>query len=169
MTLRNAAAIGKMTAAQYLEYLKADAKQHGAGKKPRKKPVQHEEKLQVRIMQSVDYASKFWKPIGMIFHIPNGKKRGIVTAVQLKKMGTRRGIPDLFFPYPSSGLHGLWIELKVDENGLSEDQEEFRAKTEYYGYGYAVVKTIGEFWKVIFDYTGNDTAAEFYRQYRNKF
>lgn len=49
----------------------------------------------------------------LILHIPNGGNRGIKEATRFKKMGVKRGVSDLFLPYPKHGYHGLWIELKA--------------------------------------------------------
>ena len=55
------------------------------------------------------------------FHVPNGEKRDVVTAVKLKNMGVKKGVPDLYFPD-----HKLWVELKGSKKGkLSKDQQDF--------------------------------------------
>lgn len=55
----------------------------------------------------------------LLFHIPNGGARHIITAHNLKKVGVIRGIPDLYCPK----FH-LWIEFKRIKGGkLSPDQE----------------------------------------------
>lgn len=42
----------------------------------------------------------------------NGGKRDIGTAIQLKRSGVRRGVPDLFVPKVNETAGGLWIEFK---------------------------------------------------------
>lgn len=50
---------------------------------------------------------------GLVLHIPNGGWRSKSEAARLKAMGVRAGVSDLFLPIPSSGKHGLWIEMKA--------------------------------------------------------
>lgn len=58
-------------------------------------------------------------PDKLIFAIPNGGKRNIVTAAKLKAEGVKAGIPDLFIPE-----HNVWIEMKrKSKASLSESQK----------------------------------------------
>ena len=59
-------------------------------------------------------------PRVVIFAIPNGGKRNITTAKNLKLEGVMPGVPDLFIPAWS-----MWIEMKRQKGGrLSPEQEE---------------------------------------------
>ena len=61
--------------------------------------------------------------LGLLFAIPNGGKRHIVTATRLKASGAKAGIPDISLPVPNRhGKHGLFIELKVGKNKPSKKQ-----------------------------------------------
>lgn len=69
-------------------------------------------------------------PRVMIFAIPNGGKRNITTAKNLKLEGVVAGVPDLFIPAWS-----MWIEMKRQKGGrLSPDQEEMIAYLESVGH-----------------------------------
>lgn len=59
----------------------------------------------------------------LLFHIPNGGKRSIVTARRLKAEGVKAGVPDLFLPVPRGGFHGLFIEMKAGKNKTTEKQD----------------------------------------------
>ena len=48
----------------------------------------------------------------LLFAVPNGGKRNIVTAVRLRLEGVRPGVPDLCLPVARNGKHGLYIEMK---------------------------------------------------------
>lgn len=48
----------------------------------------------------------------VVVHIPNESKRSPSNGAKLKRMGLRKGFPDLMFPTPRKGYHGLVIELK---------------------------------------------------------
>jgi hypothetical protein len=49
--------------------------------------------------------------------IPNGSKRDIVTAVNLKRTGVKAGVPDICLPVARNGFHALYIELKRVSGG----------------------------------------------------
>jgi hypothetical protein len=63
--------------------------------------------------------------VGLYIAIPNGGHRDVRTAVRLKREGVRAGVPDLFWPEPRDGFHGLWIELKAAKGRLSTAQKEW--------------------------------------------
>ena len=70
---------------------------------------EEQEQMQViawaRLMARKDSALK------MLFHIPNGGKRGKLEAIRFKKMGVLAGVPDLFLPAPRKGHYrdeGRW-------------------------------------------------------------
>jgi hypothetical protein len=80
--------------------------------------------------------------LGLMFAIPNGGKRHIVTATRLKASGAKAGIPDISLPVSNRhGKHGLFIELKVGKNKPSKKQlwwiHSLRAE------GYAVEVCVG--------------------------
>lgn len=59
-------------------------------------------------------------PRVLIFAVPNGGKRNILTARNLKLEGVVPGVPDLFIP-----AWGIWIEMKRQHGGrLSPEQIE---------------------------------------------
>lgn len=50
-----------------------------------------------------------------VVHIPNEAKRSAAYGAKMKRMGLCKGFPDLCFPTPRKGYHGLYIELKRDK------------------------------------------------------
>lgn len=59
--------------------------------------------------------------LALLFHIPNERSDKVQAAI-LKKMGVRKGVPDLCLPVPSGRYHGLFIEMK-QENGRASDEQ----------------------------------------------
>lgn len=69
-------------------------------------------------MHSVEYPE-----LALLFHIPNGGKRGKAEAARFKAEGVKAGVPDLFLPVARGGYHGLFIELKrLDGGTVSQAQ-----------------------------------------------
>jgi hypothetical protein len=58
---------------------------------------------------------------GLLFAIPNGKAASSIReAVNAKRTGLKRGVPDMFLPVPVGEWHGLFVELKR-ANGVKSD------------------------------------------------
>lgn len=60
-----------------------------------------------------------------VFHIPNGGSRNKMEAANLKRQGVKAGVPDLCFPVPQRGYHGMFIEMKAGRNKTTDNQEEW--------------------------------------------
>ena len=73
---------------------------------------------------------RFQYPKKLIFAIPNGGQRNIVTASKLKAEGVVSGVPDLFVPE-----WNLWLEMKKNKQArLSKNQEEIIKHLESIGH-----------------------------------
>jgi hypothetical protein len=81
---------------------------------------------------------KKYPPLTMIFANPNGGKRDLGTAINLKKEGVKAGLFDISLFYPSKQYHGMFIEMKFGSNKLSPYQKIFKVMAEKVGY-YCVV------------------------------
>ena len=94
------------------------------------KRTEHQE--QCAVIQWANYYEAKWPELRLLFAIPNGGARHIVTARKLKTEGVKAGVPDLFLPVPKfhSGRgvnnivpsYGLFIEMKVKPNKPSKEQ-----------------------------------------------
>lgn len=51
----------------------------------------------------------------VVVHIPNEGKRSQAYGARMQRLGMKKGFPDLFFPTPGGGYHGLFIEMKRDK------------------------------------------------------
>lgn len=97
---------------------------------PRRK--RDEQNLQIMVIQylRVRYATA-------LFTIsPQGMKLPMMVAVNLKRMGYRRGTPDIMIFSPRGKYHGLFIELKKDvKQKPTKEQMDFileARKIDYY-------------------------------------
>lgn len=102
------------------------------------KQLEHEE--QVLLMQWWALSCRlFGIPEQLLFAIPNGGRRNIVTAKKLKAEGVRSGVPDLFLAVPKKGYSGLFIEMKKTKGGrVSDNQNTMLAQLSKNGYAVTV-------------------------------
>lgn len=111
----------------------------GAERKPRKKQGRAEEALTVaaatnlRHYESLGLLSAIW------YHVPNGGSRNIAQGAMRKRMGVRRGTPDLVFHWrDGSGF----IELKSESGSLEPEQKTFRDLATSLGCKWALCRSV---------------------------
>jgi len=51
-----------------------------------------------------------------LIHIENERNCSWAAGKRRKRKGVKKGVSDLFLPYPSGKYHGAWIELKGPKN-----------------------------------------------------
>lgn len=74
-------------------------------------------------MQLIEYINLQY-PGTLYHHSPNEGKRSTVSGKILNSMGMRKGFPDLEILEPKGDIHGLFIELKRDNDSkVSDDQK----------------------------------------------
>ena len=95
--------------------------------------------------------------LGLLFAIPNGGKRHVVTGKKLKAEGVMSGVPDIFLGVPRNGKHGLFIELKVGKNKPSKNQLWWIHSLRAEGYAVEVCYGFLETQTAIIDYLGIET------------
>ena len=88
----------------------------------------------------------------LLYHVPNGGKRGKLEACRLKAQGVRAGVPDLHLPVARAGYHGLWIEMKTATGRLSEDQRKIIAMLRDEGHRVEVCRSAADAVEVLEDY-----------------
>jgi hypothetical protein len=83
----------------------------------------------------------------LLFSVPNGGSRILREAVTLKKEGVVAGVSDLILLFPSSGYHGLCIEMKTDDktSRQSKSQKEWQQLVESAGYKYIICRNFDDF------------------------
>jgi hypothetical protein len=87
-----------------------------------------------------------------MFAIPNGGLRNKATAVKMKNEGVRAGVSDIFCPIPRGCYHGLFLEMKVGHNKLTDLQKEFQNYATQQGYCCKVAYSADEAIKIIDEY-----------------
>lgn len=115
-----------------------------------------------------DAQSGKYPELSLMYHIPNGGKRGKAEAGRFRAMGVKSGVPDIFLPFAvqtfnfvGSGkfdvikikYHGLYIELKRLRGGtVSATQKQWIARLRDAGYAVEVCKGWEAAAAVITDY-----------------
>ena len=61
--------------------------------------------------------------LALMFAVPNGGARNVVTGQRLKQEGVKRGVPDIWLPVARCGYHGLVIELKAGKGRATPEQK----------------------------------------------
>ncbi len=122
---------------------------------PRKRAKNEESQIQQAVIKwwAVVHQS-FGIPEILLFSIPNGGWRSVVTATILKREGLRKGASDLFLAVKRGGFAGLFIEMKKSDGYLSEDQKEFQCEVTRQGYAAYACYSYDEAVKLITGYLG---------------
>lgn len=89
---------------------------------------------QVAIFEWAAFNTGRLPELALLFHVPNGGKRDVVTAARLKAEGVKPGVPDVWLPVPRLGYHGLVIEMKCRGGRVSPEQRDWldRLHTQHY-------------------------------------
>ncbi len=58
-----------------------------------------------------------------MFHVANGEKRDKATAVKLKRMGVKSGVPDVVLPHAAWGFCGMYVEMKRLKGGQHSEAQ----------------------------------------------
>lgn len=78
----------------------------------------------------------------IVFHVPNGEKRDLRTAAELKKDGVLAGIFDLGVIAPLGKTY--WIEVKTDIGVLSDAQKDIHKRTKQNGHEVYVMRHVND-------------------------
>ncbi len=91
---------------------------------------------QMRVFAWIDAHLTEYPALRWAFHPPNGELRDIGTAVKLKGMGARAGVPDILIPAQCGAYAGCAIELKrIDHSSkATAEQREWIAHLHYDGW-----------------------------------
>jgi len=78
------------------------------------------------------------------FAVPNGGRRDVVTAANLKRLGVRAGVADIVLLVPGMGdgnPYTIFWELKTAKGSLSAEQKLFRNKVRAMGFTHAIIRS----------------------------
>jgi len=78
---------------------------------------------QVALFQWAELTERRYPPLRLMYHIPNGGRRDVVSGAHLKAQGVKAGVPDICLPVARGEYHGLYIELKAAEGKTTSDAQ----------------------------------------------
>jgi len=105
------------------------------------------------VIEWVRLHEKKWPCLKYLYACPNEGKHKVQYRVHQKAMGVKKGVLDLFLPFPTfdhSGNSprwtycGLYIEMKAGKNKLTPEQEDWVAYLRTVGYKVVVCWTSRE-------------------------
>lgn len=88
----------------------------------------------------------------LLFAIPNGGKRSIKVARELKLEGVKSGVPDMMLAVARGGYHGLFIELKKIGGRANANQKKWQKQLREQGYKSEVIEGWYNALAVLMDY-----------------
>lgn len=91
---------------------------------------------QTQLFTWAAWASGKYPELDLMYHIPNGGKRGKAEAARFKAQGVKAGTPDICLPVLRGGYCGMYIEMKREKGGKVSDvqQEKILQLTDQYYY-----------------------------------
>ena len=114
-----------------------------------------EEQEQRKLFAWADRHSFLYPELALMFHVPNGGKRGKAEAGRFKAEGVKAGVPDIFLPVPMGQAHGLFIELKRIKGGKpSKEQMQWIEALREKGYAAEICNGAAEAENTICQYLG---------------
>lgn len=111
-------------------------------RKKRKKSQNLEHKMQCSYFEWLQH--KYPAAYSLTYAIPNAGKRTALNGKFMKDEGLKSGVPDIHMAVPLGGYHGLYIELKIGSNKLTENQMTWFANLTEAGYFCSVCYSIDE-------------------------
>ena len=97
-----------------------------------------ESQEQIALFQWAAMQDNKYPELKLMYHIPNGGQRNIVTATRLKREGVKSGVPDIFLPVVKKCYSGLYIEMKAIKGKTSKNQIEWIENLKFQGYAVVV-------------------------------
>lgn len=78
---------------------------------------EHQE--QVCLFQWAEIQKEKYPELEWMFAIPNGGSRNKREGALLKAEGVKAGVSDIFLPVARCGFHGLFLEMKKEQQGIA--------------------------------------------------
>lgn len=83
----------------------------------------------------------------LLFAVPNGGARNVITGSRLKAEGVTAGVADLILLVPQN--KAVFFELKTKVGRQSDSQRTWQNAVEIAGYAYHIIRSVDEFMQVV--------------------
>ena len=84
-------------------------------------PIPTESEEQQALFQYAEMQRGKYPELFLLYHIPNGGKRGKAEAGRFHAEGVKPGVPDVCLPVARGCWHGLYIEMKRQRYSKTSD------------------------------------------------
>lgn len=91
-----------------------------------------------------------------LFHVPNESVGGKGWLIRNRQLGVKSGVPDLFYPVPLKGYHGMFIEMKTDIGRTSQAQRRWIQALTDFGYKVVIARGWEQARDALLEYTGGE-------------
>lgn len=118
-----------------------------------------EDEEQAVVIEWCELNSHRYPELKMIYHVPNEGKRSAAYAAKEKRLGLKKGVPDLVIPVKRMGFAGLYIEMKKIGGRLTREQRIWLDMLNDEGYAAFVAEGAEQAIKIIQGYLNNDIDA----------
>lgn len=61
----------------------------------------------------------------LMYHVPNEGKRSKAVGAKMKRIGLKKGVPDICLPVARGGFHGCYVEMKAVGGSATKEQCEY--------------------------------------------
>lgn len=134
------------------DHITIDEYRRLTGKAARNKSEDREGQEQEIVFQWAKLNENRYPCLKWMHHIPNGGSRHPAEAAKLRRQGVTPGISDIFLPHAAGEYHGLYIEMKWNQNMPTIEQSAFLDFAARGGYKTAVCWSADEAIAVIEEY-----------------
>ena len=102
-------------------------------------PARYEADEQAALFEWAAWNLGRYPELWLMYHVPNGGDRNIVTAKRLKEQGVKPGVFDICLPVSRGKYGAMYVEMKREKGGrLSESQKQWMETSVQFG-NYCVV------------------------------
>lgn len=103
-----------------------------------------ETQFQILVFKWFKSIMKKYPKITLAYHIPNEGKRSRREAAIMKKKGLKKGAPDIVLPFPIGVFGAMYIELKIDDGIISQEQHTYLAALQEVGNFVVICRSLDE-------------------------
>lgn len=107
---------------------------------------------QVALFDWANISEAQYPALCVMFATLNGVRLTPGLAVKTKRAGMRRGVPDVWLPYPAGKYRGLVFEMKIRGNKCTPEQANYLTRMKLFGWKTGVCYSFEEARDLIVNY-----------------